>query len=90
MPFVHFVGQLAEAFHCLPSEAWREYLRMPAGWLEDIIEGRAYVQAKAAYDAADTAEARKRLPMTPLVALAEVFDFEGAEEELAHGRPTHD
>lgn len=48
-PFEHFLGRLCEEFHCLPSAAWREWLALPAGTLETIIEYRIYAAAYAAY-----------------------------------------
>lgn len=39
------------------------------GFLEDVIETRAYRQAKAMVDAADTKEAAERLPKTRLFEL---------------------
>lgn len=72
---------LCEEFSCRPSEAFREWLRSPVGFLEDVIETRAYRQAKAMTDAADTAEAVKRLPQTPLFKLVQEIDRDLAEEE---------
>jgi hypothetical protein len=75
------VGRLCEEFQCLPTEAWRELRRLPAGFLETIIEYRAYARAKAMVDAADTADARKRLPSSPLIGMAQEFDMRLAEED---------
>jgi len=66
----------------LPSEAYREWLRAPAGLLEEILEARAYDQAKAMTDAADTADARKRLPQTPLFDLVKAIEFDLAHREM--------
>lgn len=71
---------LCEEFGCLPSEAFREWLRSPVGFLEDVIETRAYRQAKAMTDAADTPEAAKRLPTTPLFRLVQEIDRDLAAE----------
>jgi hypothetical protein len=51
LPLEFVVGRICEEFHCLPSAAWREYLQLPAGLLETILEFRAYGRAKAIYDA---------------------------------------
>lgn len=45
------MSRLCEEFHCLPSAAWREWRRLPAGMLERILAVRAYARTKAAYDA---------------------------------------
>lgn len=50
-PLEYLLGRLCEEFHCLPSAAWREWQALPAGFLETILEFRAYARAKAAYDA---------------------------------------
>jgi hypothetical protein len=71
---------LCEEFACLPSEAYREWLRQPVGFLEDVIEARAYRQAKAMTDAADTPDAAKRLPQTPLFKLVQEIDRDLAGE----------
>lgn len=55
----HFPGRL-------PSELIAEIERTPPGWVQEVLEARAYRQAKHAMDAADTPEAAKRLPTTPL------------------------
>ena len=45
------MSRLCEEFHCLPSAAWREWRRLPAGMLERILSVRAYARMKATYDA---------------------------------------
>ncbi len=78
-PLEYFLGRICEEFACLPSAAWREYLRLPAGTLETIIEYRQYARAKAAYDA------RGRLPAdeTPLEALVKDHAFALVRERAA-------
>ncbi|HXG56672.1 MAG TPA: hypothetical protein VNJ03_14945 [Vicinamibacterales bacterium] len=75
MPFAFWIGRLCEEFTCVPSVAYREWLHAPAGLLEDVIEARAYARAKEMTDAADTSEARKRLPQTPLFQLVKEIEF---------------
>jgi hypothetical protein len=65
----------------LPTEILAEVQRLPVGLLDEILEAKAYRQAKAMVEAADTAEARKRLPKTPLFALVDQIAFELVEEE---------
>jgi len=66
----------------LPSEAEREWRNAPAGWIEEVLEARAYEQAKAMTDAADTTEARKRLPTSRLFALVTEIEFDLAQEDI--------
>ena len=82
-PFEHFIGRLCEEFCCLPSQAYREWRRCPAGFLEQIVEFRAYARAKGRYDAASTAEAQKALFGDDLVQLVKTLDFELAQEARA-------
>lgn len=51
-----FVSRVAESFHCLPSAAEREIDRQPAGYLEDLLQLRAYAEIKAALDAGRSEE----------------------------------
>ena len=55
----HFPGRL-------PSELIAEIERMPVGFVQEVVEARAYRQAKHITDAVDTPEAAQRLPTTPL------------------------
>jgi hypothetical protein len=58
--------------------------RLPVGLLSEVLEARAYRQAKAMREAAeqasDPAEAIKALPRTPIFALVSEIDY-----ALAHG-----
>lgn len=65
----------------LPSELLAEDRRLPAGLLNEVIEIQAYVQAYEMTEAADSAEARKRLPKTPLFDLVNELEFALAEED---------
>lgn len=66
------IGRLCEEFHCLPSQAWREWQRVPAGFLETVIEMREFAKVKQAYDANPAGVAG------PLADLVRAFDFERA------------
>jgi hypothetical protein len=72
---------LIEAFPGrLPSEIEAEIERQPVGFLEEVLEARAYRQAKDMTEAADTPDARKRLPRTPLFELVPVIEGELYQE----------
>jgi len=78
---------LIEAFPSrFPSEILAEIQRLPTGLLDEILEVKAYKQAKSMTDAADTTEARKRLPDTPLFHLVSEIDMDLAAEEVAKRR----
>lgn len=48
-PFAHYIGRLSEEFGgALPSVIWQERQRLPAGFMEQIIEYRRYAEAFAA------------------------------------------
>lgn len=76
------MNRICEAFNCRPSQAYQEWLRLPVGLLEEVLEARAYEQAKSMTDAADTSEARKRLPQTPLFEMVKDIEFALADEEM--------
>ena len=65
LPLEFVIGRICDEFHCLPSAAWREWLNLPAGFMETIIEYRTYSRAKAAYDA--RGHSRHDPPLTDLV-----------------------
>lgn len=66
MPIEHFYGRLSEEFGgALPSVIWREMQRLPIGFLEQVLEYRAYAHAHAA-NAVDP----KGSDSTPMRALA--------------------
>lgn len=66
-PFSLWLSRLSESFNCRPSEAWREWLIMPAGLLEEILEARAYERTYHAYKHAGTAAERQKLPPSKLL-----------------------
>ena len=77
IPIELWLGRLCEEFHCLPSAALREWMRAPAGLLEDIIEVRTFAEAKRMYDAA---EQKRDIPQSPIFELVKIVDFELAQE----------
>jgi hypothetical protein len=77
------LSRFCEEFHCLPSQAYREWRRAPVGLLETILEMREYVRVKRIYDSAPSAAA---LPDSPLLELVRAFDFELVAEEMAARR----
>jgi hypothetical protein len=76
----HFPGRFI-------SEIEAELDRLPVGWLDEVLEAKGYQQAKQMTEDADTAEARKRLPTTPLFRLVSEIDHELARRQI---RASHD
>jgi hypothetical protein len=74
-PFEYFIGRLCEEFSCLPSAAWREWQRLPAGCLEQVIEYRAFARAYQVYQANPKAQGE-------MVQLVKVIEFEEVQREL--------
>ena len=76
MPIEHYFGRLSEEFGgALPSEIIAEQRRLPIGFLEQVIEYRAYAHAHAA-NAADP----KGSGSTPMRQLALAIEAELAFE----------
>ena len=76
------ISRVCEEFHCLPSQAIRELEHDPEQLAVSIMRLRAFQRAKQLYDAADTPEARKRLPDSPLIELVQEIESRLAHEEL--------
>lgn len=75
-PFALWIGQIAEAFNCRPSQAYEEWLQAPAGFLEEIIEARAFRDLYIAVTRASTADARTAITQgSELGALAGEIEF---------------
>jgi len=68
---------LCEEFHCLPSQAWREWQRAPVGWLETILDYRAYAAAKWANEIDPKGDLT-----TEMRQLARGIEFDLAQEEI--------
>jgi hypothetical protein len=83
-PFEHFIGRLSEEFGgALPSVIWAELQRLPAGFLEQVIEYRSYA---AAYTANELDPAGWQ--HTPMRTLAMEIEHDLANEEVeqkSHG-----
>lgn len=77
MPFVFLVGRLCQEFGYKPEEAVRAWGEAPVGFLEQVIEARAYAEVKAA---ADRATSRKDRPTGALADLLTEIEFELASE----------
>jgi hypothetical protein len=77
---------LCEEFHCLPSEAVRELAIAPDGLLWEIVELRAYADAKWSVDEKDRPANAPRLP-TAMESLVREIEKELAQEEIS-GRAT--
>ena len=81
MPFTLWLSRLCDAFHCLPSEAYAEWRRLPAGLLDDVLEARAFETMKAIVDRATT---EKDIPASPLADLVKAVEELVALEDIAH------
>lgn len=78
MPLVFWIGRICEEFACTPSVALRELEVLPDGFIEQLIEARAYAATKRACDAATS---RKERPTGPLADLVTEIEFALAQEE---------
>lgn len=71
------MARMCEAFHCLPSQIEAELARVPVGFLEEVVEARAYESAYRFYkgnpDTKDKSE---------LVQLAKRLTFESARAAI--------
>lgn len=68
------MSRICEEFPCLsPSTAYEEWQRLPAGFLEEVIEARHYAAAKRLVE---DAPVRSNLPQTEMVQLATVIELE--------------
>lgn len=62
--FAQWLGSLCDAFPGrLPSEVYREWRQLPAGFLEEVMEARVFASIKAAIDRGSD---RKHLPQHPM------------------------
>lgn len=80
----YFIGRLCEEFPAYgPEEAYQAWLRLPAGFMEEIIEGRRYAEAKWTLD---HAKSKAELPNSPMMRLAKQITLDLAREELKPSR----
>lgn len=80
MPYAFWVSRMCEEFQCLPSQIEAEIGRLPAGFLDDVIEARRFAEYKAAYDRDPQTVAQEGLG-----ALVYEIDFDLAQEEITNG-----
>lgn len=78
MPWALYVGRICEAFNCRPSQALEELARMPAGWLDEIIEARAFADTWSLWDQATD---KAHVPDTPMMALVKEIEFACVAED---------
>lgn len=84
MTGLQWINRICEEFHCTPAQAYREWMELPAGCLEDLIEMRAFERAYRLVKAANTEEQRKALPTdSPMVQLALELEIERMHESYA-------
>ncbi len=80
LPFAFWLGRLCEEFPCYgPEEAYRAWLRAPAGLLESIVEARVYAREKAHYESLTD---KKKAPDTPTMRLVKEITGELHLESL--------
>jgi hypothetical protein len=80
-PLALRVAHYAEAFTLAPSEVLRELRRLPVGFLDEVIEARAYARAKGELARADAMKPRPEL--TPQMSEVEAIEFELVQEDRA-------
>lgn len=74
------MSRICEEFHCLPSEALREWLTAPCGLIEEVLEARHYAAAKAMVDAKDAPKGQRH--DTPSMRRVQQIEMAMAAEEL--------
>lgn len=75
-PLTLWLSRMCEAFHCLPSAIEAEWQRTPIGFLEEIVEARAYEAGYRFYKANPSTKDRSEF-----VQLAKVHTFELVREQ---------
>lgn len=73
VPLPLLLARLCEAWHVPPSVAMAEYLSLPAGLPEDILEAAAYAHARAVYE---RARSEADLPEDPWIDWVKRIAFE--------------
>ena len=79
MPEAFWVSRICEEFHCLPSQAFCEVRRVPAGWLDEILEARHFASA---YHLWTTARRKSDVPKSEMVDLVKQIEFGLVQDEL--------
>lgn len=76
-----WIWQLCEAFPgALPTELYREWQRLPPGFLEELLEVRAFASAVQAYQA--NGGKLENLPPSRLLTMVQEIEFEEAERAM--------
>ncbi len=77
MPLTCWLNRICDEYHCRPSEAWQEWVEAPAGFIEELIEARAYAAAKASYDRLSDYDepTRRRVMSQPIMQLVRDVDL---------------
>lgn len=79
-PFTYWLGRLCEEFPCYgPEEAYRAWLRAPAGLFEEIVEGRQFAAMKRRVDGATREE---DVPQDTLARLVLEIEEAVAQEDI--------
>lgn len=86
---VYIISRLCEEFGYRPEDAVRAWRAAPEGFLEQVMEARAYAATKAAQDRATS---KKEQPTGPTADLVRTIELELVQEDLdtehASGRTT--
>jgi hypothetical protein len=87
MPFTLWVGRLCDEFPGrLPSELLAEWQRLPAGFLDEVMEARAFVRTKTLLEAAPEPD---KVPETPMLQIVKDVIEAVADEDLARAQDAH-
>ena len=73
------ISRLCDEFPYTPEQAVDAWGRAPDGFLEQVIEARAYARTKAAMDAATS---RKNMPTGPMADLVTAIEFDVAAQDV--------
>lgn len=80
-PFEQYIGRLSEEFGGMRcSDVLDELERLPVGFMERVIEYRAYANTKVRY------EASQKEYEPPLLTLVKVIEAELVQEEIDAGK----
>lgn len=84
--------RVCEEFGCLPSHSIREWQTLPAGWLDEILEIRAFRRAVEAYRRAeqmDEGAEKNRILAHPLVQMVREIEFAPVVARHRQAQETH-
>lgn len=84
------LSRFCEEFHCLPSQAYAEWQRLPVGFLETMLLYRNFVNVKQMYEhAGDDVDAVKSLPPSDMLDLVKEIEFDAVMEGIRQCREEH-